>query len=129
MLSSLVMLVVDKRSDIAILMTLGMRRNTIMKIFMVQGTVVGIIGIVIGLILGVIVAYNVTDIVDFIQRLFGVQFLSSNVYYIDYLPSKIELSDLAVICLIAFVIFDIGRQRSVFLNSAFNYFFRQRGTN
>ena len=104
MLSSLVMLVVDKRSDIAILMTLGMRRNTIMKVFMVQGTIVGIIGIIIGLILGVIVAYNVTEIVDFIQRLFGVQFLSSNVYYIDYLPSKIELSDLAVICLIAFVL-------------------------
>ena len=104
MLSSLVMLVVDKRSDIAILMTLGMRRNTIMKIFIVQGTIIGIIGILIGLILGVVVAYNVTDIVDFIQRLFGVQFLSSDVYYIDYLPSKIELSDLVVICAIAFVL-------------------------
>jgi lipoprotein-releasing system permease protein len=104
MLSSLVMLVVDKRSDIAILMTLGMRRNTIMKIFIVQGTIIGIIGILIGLILGVVVAYNVTDIVDFIQRLFGVQFLSSDVYYIDYLPSKIELSDLVVICVIAFVL-------------------------
>jgi lipoprotein-releasing system permease protein len=104
MLSSLVMLVVDKRSDIAILMTLGMRRNTIMKIFIVQGTIIGLIGIIIGLILGVVVAYNVTDIVDFIQRLFGVQFLSSSVYYIDYVPSKIELSDLVVICVIAFVL-------------------------
>lgn len=104
MLSSLVMLVVDKSSDIAILMTIGMTRRTITQIFMIQGMMVGAIGIIFGLILGVIISYNVTDIVAWIQQLLGVQFLSSNIYYINYLPSKIEGWDLISIAVIAFIL-------------------------
>ena len=62
------------------------------------------LGIILGLILGVIISFNVTDIVAWIQQLLGVQFLSSNIYYINYLPSKIEFTDLVKICLIAFVL-------------------------
>ena len=101
MLSSLVMLVVDKRSDIAIMMALGMRRKTIMRIFMIQGMMIGIIGVIFGLLFGVVISLNVTEIVDCIQKLLNVHFLSSQVYFIDYLPSKLEISDLCTICLIA----------------------------
>ena len=104
MLSSLVMLVVDKKSDIAILLTIGMRRKTIMRIFMIQGVIIGIIGSFIGLVIGIIVSYNVTSIVSYIQKILGVQFLSSSVYYINYLPSKIEGFDLLLVCVISFVL-------------------------
>ena len=65
---------------------------------------VGAIGIILGLILGVIISFNVTDIVAWIQQLLGVQFLSSNIYYINYLPSKIEGWDLISIAVIAFIL-------------------------
>ena len=104
MLSSLVMLVVDKSSDIAILMTIGMRRKTIMRIFMIQGMMIGIIGAMVGLIIGVIVSYNVTAIVSQVQKILGVQFLNSNVYYINYVPSKIEAMDLITVAALAFIL-------------------------
>lgn len=98
LVSSLVMVVNDKQSDIAILRTLGMKPNTILRIFMVQGTLVGIIGTLVGLLGGLLLAHNATAIVDWIQRVFNVQLLSSSIYFVDYLPSKIEWSDLIEVC-------------------------------
>jgi lipoprotein-releasing system permease protein len=97
LVSSLVMMVNDKRADIAILRTLGASPSTILCIFMVQGSVVGCIGILIGLIGGLLLAWNATDIVAFLQRIFDLNILSSNVYFVDYLPSKIEPHDILII--------------------------------
>ena len=104
MLSSLVMIVTDKQSDIAILRTLGASSRKIMGIFMVQGIAIGVIGILIGVVLGVLLSLNATEIVNWIQTILHVQFLSSNVYYIDFLPSSLEVSDIFRISSIALLL-------------------------
>ncbi|WP_133129348.1 lipoprotein-releasing ABC transporter permease subunit [Legionella yabuuchiae] len=101
LVSSLVMVVNDKQAEIAILRTIGATPTTVMWIFIVQGMTVGIIGTIIGLIGGLILASNATTIVNFLQSLFNVQLLSSNIYFVDYLPSKILFSDLWLVCAVA----------------------------
>ena len=90
---TLVMVVNEKQSDIAIMRTFGATPNMIMHIFVVQGGLIGFFGTLIGVIGGIVLAWNVTDIVNGIQQVFNVQFLSSNVYFVNYLPSVIEWSD------------------------------------
>jgi len=101
LISSLVMVVNDKQSDIAILRTLGALPRTILATFMVQGSVVGVVGTLLGLIGGVLLALNATQIVNWVQHIFHVQFISSSVYFVDYLPSKIEWRDVLHVCLMA----------------------------
>jgi lipoprotein-releasing system permease protein len=101
LVSSLVMVVNDKQSEIAILRTIGATPGLILWIFIVQGMMVGIVGTLIGLVGGLILASNATAIVNALQSLLHTQILSSNVYFVDYLPSKIMLSDLLVICAMA----------------------------
>jgi lipoprotein-releasing system permease protein len=91
--STLVMTVTDKTSDIAILRTLGTTPRRIMLIFMVQGSLIGAIGTLIGVAGGVALALNVETIVPAIEHLFGIQFLSADVYYISELPSDMHWSD------------------------------------
>jgi len=98
LVSSLVMVVNDKQSEIAILRTIGATPATILCIFIVQGMLVGIIGTLLGLIGGIVLASNATTIVNTLQSLFHTQILSSSIYFVDYLPSKILLSDLLQIC-------------------------------
>lgn len=98
LVSSLVMVVNDKRAEIAILRTLGATPGTILRIFIIQGLLVGVIGTALGLGLGLLLACNATSIVNHIQDWFGVRFLSSNIYFVDYLPSKVLSSDLLKIC-------------------------------
>lgn len=98
LVSSLVMVVNDKQSEIAILRTIGATPSTILGIFIVQGMLVGIIGTMLGLIAGIILASNATTIVNSLQSLFNTQILSSSIYFVDYLPSKILISDLLQIC-------------------------------
>jgi lipoprotein-releasing system permease protein len=93
LVSTLVMTVTDKQADIAILRTLGASPPSIMKIFMIQGALVGLLGTAIGVGLGVLVALNVDVIVPFIERLLGVQFLSKDVYLISSLPSDLRWPD------------------------------------
>lgn len=95
--SSLVMAVNEKRADIAILRTLGATPRHILQIFIVQGLIMGLMGILFGTILGLILAYTISDIIGFIETLFNVQFLNPNVYFISYLPSQILLSDVLTI--------------------------------
>lgn len=90
LVSSLVMTVTDKQSDIAILRTLGASPRTIMYVFMVQGSVIGIVGTLIGVVGGILLAINAPAMVDWLQRLFHTHFISSSVYFIDYLPSKLD---------------------------------------
>ncbi|MBT8146973.1 MAG: lipoprotein-releasing ABC transporter permease subunit [Gammaproteobacteria bacterium] len=92
---SLIMVVRDKRSDIAILRTMGASPHTIRSIFMLQGFMVGVIGTGIGLVLGVLAALGVGDLAELIEQGFGVQLLNAEVYPIDFLPSEIKLSDIA----------------------------------
>jgi len=101
LVSSLVMVVNDKQSEIAILRTIGATPSTILCIFIVQGMLVGAIGTLLGLISGVLLASNATTIVNHMQSFFNVHILSSSVYFVDYLPSKILLKDLLEVCAIA----------------------------
>jgi lipoprotein-releasing system permease protein len=101
MLSTLVMVVTDKRSDIAILRTIGAGTKHIMGLFMVQGLAIGFIGTLAGVLSGVILALNTTAIVNWIQNIFNVKFLSAQVYYIDFLPSSLALSDVVTVALMA----------------------------
>ncbi len=100
--STLVMVVTDKKADIAILRTQGMTPLSVMGIFIVLGTVIGAAGAILGAIGGVLLALNVETIVPAIERLFGVHFLSADVYYISDLPSKLLWSDVAQITAMAF---------------------------
>ncbi|MNF47893.1 Lipoprotein-releasing system transmembrane protein LolE [compost metagenome] len=97
-ISTLVMVVTDKKADIAILRTLGMTPRQIMLVFMVQGTVIGVVGTLIGGVLGVISALNVTAWVAALENLLGQKFLSSDVYFINYLPSQLRVEDVVLIC-------------------------------
>jgi len=96
-LSMLVMVVTDKQSDIAILRTMGAKPATIMRIFMIQGSVIGVVGTTIGVILGFVVAINVTDIVSWVESMLQTQFLSADVYYISFMPSLLLLKDFMVV--------------------------------
>ncbi len=98
LVSTLIMVVSEKESDIAILRTFGATPRMIMMIFVVQGGIIGLLGTLLGLIGGISLAWNVTDIVNGIEQIFHVQLLSSGVYFVDYLPSKIEVSDVVKIC-------------------------------
>lgn len=102
--STLVMVVTDKRSDIAILRTQGMPPLSVMAIFIVLGTVIGLFGTLIGGIGGVLLALNVETVVPAIEKLFGVHFLSADVYYISELPSKLIWGDVYRITLVAFIL-------------------------
>jgi lipoprotein-releasing system permease protein len=103
LVSTLVMLVTDKQADIAILRTLGATPRSIMGTFMVQGVVVGILGIAIGVFFGVLLAENLEAIAKWVEHTFGVVLLSPDVYYISDLPSALEWSDVGWISFLAFV--------------------------
>ena len=100
--STLVMVVTDKRGDIAILRTQGLSPRSVMGIFIVLGTIIGIVGTVLGTIGGVLLALNVETIVPAIEAFFGVQFLAADVYYISDLPSKLVWLDVYRIAATAF---------------------------
>ena len=102
--STLVMVVTDKQSDIAILRTLGASPRSIMGIFMVQGALIGIIGTIIGTVGGVSLSLNLDTVVPFIEGLFGIQILDPAVYYISVLPSDLHWDDVWVICSISLVL-------------------------
>ena len=102
--STLVMAVTDKRADIAILRTLGAAPGDIMKIFIIQGALIGVIGTVAGLALGLVVAFNIDIIVPAIESALGFKFLAPDVYYISDLPSEVQATDVTVIAVTAFVL-------------------------
>ena len=103
-IATLIMVVADKGADIAILRTLGATPGQIMGIFMVQGTVIGVIGTLVGAVLGIFAALNVSQLVGWIERLSGQQVMSSDVYFISNLPSELLLSDVVLICAAAFTL-------------------------
>lgn len=102
--STLVMLVTDKQSDIAILRTLGLKPASVMLVFIVQGVIIGAVGVLLGVIGGVSLALNIDVVVPFIERVTGTQFLSADVYYINELPSDLRLQDVLRVSGLAFVL-------------------------
>ena len=100
--SSLVMLVVDKQSDIAVLKTLGADRGTILKIFIILGSTIGFLGCAIGALLGIGASLVISDFVAMIESFFGIQFLSADVYFISYFPSDLHASDVVLVTCSAF---------------------------
>jgi len=100
-ISSQVMVVTEKQSDIAILRTLGASPSSILGIFIFQGMLVGTVGTIIGVIGGVSLALNIDVVVPAIERLFNVQFLDKSVYYISELPSDLQSGDVVVVALTA----------------------------
>lgn len=97
--STLVMVVTDKQSDIAILRTLGMRPRGIMGIFIIQGMVVGIVGTLVGGVAGVVTALNIETLVPFLENLIGVQFFPADVYVISEFPADMQWDDVIVVTL------------------------------
>ncbi|MBW8458996.1 MAG: lipoprotein-releasing ABC transporter permease subunit [Thiobacillus sp.] len=102
--STLVMAVTDKQSDIAILRTLGARPGSIMKIFIVQGAFIGVFGTLLGLASGVLLALNLETVVPIIERMAGMDLFPADVYYINELPSKLVWGDVAIIAGISLLI-------------------------
>jgi lipoprotein-releasing system permease protein len=92
-ISMLVMVVTDKQSDIAILKTMGARDGTVMRIFIIQGSVIGVIGTLLGVIGGILLAQNIGYVVPFLENLFGFALFPSDIYYITELPSDLKTSD------------------------------------
>jgi lipoprotein-releasing system permease protein len=102
--SMLIMVVMEKNKDIAILKSMGAPPNGILKIFVVEGLVIGVVGTVLGTILGLGAAFNLEKITEFVENLFGFKILASDVYYIDKLPSQVNLLDVGLIIITAILI-------------------------
>lgn len=103
-ISTMVMVVTDKRSDIAILRTIGATPASVMTIFIVQGMAIGVIGMLIGVAGGVAVANNIDVIVPAIEQLFGFKFFPANIFYISFVPSKLEWEDVWQVASMTFVL-------------------------
>jgi len=103
-ISTLIMVVMEKNKDIAILKSMGASSSSILKIFTIEGGVIGVVGTILGTILGLGAAFNLETITDFVERLFGFKILSSDVYYIDKLPSQVNPMDVTLIVLTAVLI-------------------------
>ena len=104
LVSTLVMTVQDKRADIAILRTLGASPASIVKIFVVQGALVGVIGTLAGLALGLLIAFNIDVIVPFLEGVFRASFLPKDIYLISKMPSDPQASDIVPIAVISLLL-------------------------
>jgi lipoprotein-releasing system permease protein len=102
--STMVMVVKDKRRDIAILRTFGSSPRSILSVFVVQGSLIGLLGILGGLCLGVLIAVNLQQLVHGLEHIVGFKFLDARVYFMSDLPAHVELKDLSRICGVAFVL-------------------------
>jgi lipoprotein-releasing system permease protein len=102
--ASLVMVVTDKTSDIAILRTLGMRAGGVVRVFFIQGAVIGWLGVVLGVVGGVVLALNVPTLAPVMERLFGFQIMPGDVYYVTRIPSIVELEDVTIIAIAALLL-------------------------
>lgn len=103
-ISTLVMTVTDKQSDIAILRTIGMTPGSLMMVFVIQGMVIGLIGTILGVAIGVPVAINVNDIVTAVETMFNTKFLPADVYYISEISSDLHAKDVVVYSVSAFLL-------------------------
>jgi lipoprotein-releasing system permease protein len=102
--ASLMMVVIDKQKDIAILRTYGLDARRVARIFIVQGAAIGLVGALLGLGLGVAIAYNIDVIVPWLEQTFGFQIMPGDVYYVTALPSEVQLFDVIAVPVAAFAL-------------------------
>ncbi|MEQ9563882.1 MAG: FtsX-like permease family protein, partial [Woeseiaceae bacterium] len=102
--STLVMVVKDKQADIAILRTIGAAPSNILRIFIVQGSIIGVTGTLAGLLLGVVLTVNLENIVTFMESAFGIKFLAADVYFISDLPAELRWADVSRIAGLALML-------------------------
>jgi lipoprotein-releasing system permease protein len=103
-ISTLIMVVMEKYKDIAILKSMGASSKGILKIFVIEGLVTGVVGTILGTVLGLVVVFNLSGIQGLLERLLGLKLLASDVYYIDKLPSQVNPFDIALIVMTAILI-------------------------
>ena len=102
--STLFMVVMEKTRDIAILKTMGARSSSIMKIFVLEGLIIGVIGTVLGVLSGLLISFNLEPIINFVQKITGKNFFSKEIYYLDHFPSHVVMSDVLIISVTAIII-------------------------
>jgi lipoprotein-releasing system permease protein len=102
--ASLVMVVTDKTSEIAILRTLGMGPADVVRVFFVQGAVIGWLGVILGVIAGVVLAINVPTVAPVLEQFFGFQIMPGDVYYVTQIPSSLEAADVTIIAVTALIV-------------------------
>jgi lipoprotein-releasing system permease protein len=102
--STMVMVVKDKRRDIAILRTFGSSPRSILSVFVVQGSLIGLLGIGVGVLLGVLIAVNLQDLVHGLESILGFKFLDARVYFMSDLPAHVRAADVLQICGFAFAL-------------------------
>lgn len=102
--STLFMVVMEKTRDIAILKTMGARSSSIMKIFVLEGLIIGVIGTVLGVLSGLLVSFNLEPIINLVQKVTGKNFFSKEIYYLDHFPSHVVMSDVLIISVTAIFI-------------------------
>jgi lipoprotein-releasing system permease protein len=102
--ASLVMVVTDKTGDIAILRTLGMGPADVVRVFFIQGAVIGWIGVIVGVVFGTLLAFKVPQVAPVIERIFGFQIMPGDVYYVTAIPSIVRMQDVLLIGVVAFVL-------------------------
>lgn len=103
-ITTLIMVVMEKSKDIAILKSMGATDRNIMKIFVFQGLIIGAIGTFLGTVGGLSIAFNLADISTFVERLLGIKILPGDVYYLTELPSKVNFGDVSLIIIGAMTI-------------------------
>jgi lipoprotein-releasing system permease protein len=106
--ASLVMVVTDKTNDIAVLRTLGMKAGGVVRVFFVQGAVIGWAGVILGVLLGVVLATYAPDIAPALERWFGFQIMPGDVYYVTRIPSELETADVVTIAVAAFLLTSVA---------------------
>ena len=104
MLSSLIMLITEKSKDIAILQTIGFQKKDIILMFLTQGICIGMIGILFGVIIGVLISKNITQFISFLEKKLHTNFIQSSIYYTNFLPSHIMISDILYVVLISIIL-------------------------
>ncbi len=105
LISTLIMTVNDKKGDIAILRTLGFSQNGILKIFIIQGALIGVVGIVVGTILGIVLSLNISSIASMIEQYFGIELMVKDIYMITKtLPASVAVSDVVLVAVVSFVL-------------------------
>jgi len=102
--STLFMIVMEKTRDIAILKTMGARSGSIMKIFVLEGLMIGVVGTALGVLSGLLISFNLEPIINLIQKVTGKNFFSKEIYYLDHFPSHVVMSDVVIISVTAILI-------------------------
>jgi lipoprotein-releasing system permease protein len=102
--ASLMMVVIDKQKDIAILRTYGMEAGRVARVFIVQGAVIGLVGALLGVAFGLLLAYNIGVVVPWLEQTFGFKIMPGDVYYVTELPSEVQLFDVVVVPVAAFAL-------------------------